>query len=113
MCFVRKNNTEPETAFFIRKHDSMDKIDEIASVLAESNDKKEIANFLRSLLTEAEASEVSSRWELVKLMNDGMSQRKIADKLGLSLCKITRGSKELKKDPSVFKQMIEKYNKHI
>ncbi len=89
----------------------MDKIDEIASVLAITDDEKEIAGFLKSLLTETEANEVSSRWELVKLMNDGMSQRKIAEKLGLSLCKITRGSKELKKSPSIFKQMIEKYNK--
>ncbi len=71
----------------------MDKIDEIASVLAETEDKNLIAAFLKSLLTETEASEISSRWELVKLMNDGMSQRKIAEKLGLSLCKITRGSK--------------------
>ncbi len=90
----------------------MDKIDEIALVLAETNDTEQIAEFLRSLLTESEADEISSRWELVKLLDDGMSQRKISDKLGISLCKITRGSKELKKDPSYFKQMIKKH-KHL
>ena len=87
----------------------MDKIDEIAFVMAKTNDETKIAEFLRSLLTESETKEISSRWELVKLLNQGMSQRKISEKLGLSLCKITRGSKELKKDPSFFKHMIEKF----
>ncbi len=88
----------------------MDRIDEIALVLANAEDQSQIAEFLRSILTENEVKEVSSRWELVKLLNDGMSQRKISEKLGLSLCKITRGSKELKKNPSFFKQMIEMYS---
>ena len=87
----------------------MDRIDEIAAVLAESDDQAQIAEFLRSILTGSEVKEISSRWELVKLLNNGMSQRKISEKLGLSLCKITRGSRELKKDPPIFKQMIEKW----
>ncbi|HPN10625.1 MAG TPA: Trp family transcriptional regulator, partial [Spirochaetota bacterium] len=45
---------------------------------------------------------------LVKLLHEGMSQRKIAERLGLSLCKITRGSRELKKSRSPFKAMLEK-----
>jgi TrpR family trp operon transcriptional repressor len=88
----------------------MDRIEEIALVLANSDDPDQIAEFLRSILTDYEVKEVSSRWELVKLLNEGMSQRKISEKLGLSLCKITRGSKELKKNPSSFKQMIEKHS---
>ncbi len=88
----------------------MDRIEEIALVLANSDDPNQIAEFLRSLLTENEVKEVSSRWELVKLLNEGMSQRKISEKLGLSLCKITRGSRELKKNPSFFKQMIDKHS---
>lgn len=88
----------------------MDKIEEIALVLANSDDPNQIAEFLRSILTENEVKEVSSRWELVKLLNEGMSQRKISEKLGLSLCKITRGSRELKKNPSFFKQMIDKHS---
>lgn len=87
----------------------MDKIDEIASALASIDDADLISGFLKSILTESEVDEVSSRWELVKLLDEGMSQRKISDKLGLSLCKITRGSKELKKDPSFFRIMIDKH----
>ncbi len=85
----------------------MEKIREIARVLSAVDDEALIGEFLKSILTENEISEISSRWELVKLLRAGMSQRKISEKLGLSLCKITRGSRELKKKHSPFLRMIE------
>ncbi|MBN2078247.1 MAG: transcriptional regulator [Spirochaetes bacterium] len=87
----------------------MKSLKEIAHVLAQTGDGEQIESFLRSILTKNEIAEISSRWELVKLLYDGMSQRKIAEKLGLSLCKITRGSKELKKSRSPFRAMIERH----
>jgi TrpR family transcriptional regulator, trp operon repressor len=89
----------------------MNKIKEIAQVLAVTEDEKVIEKFLVSLLTKNEVNEISSRWELVKLLDVGMSQRKIAGQLKLSLCKITRGSRELKKKSSAFKYMIDVYKK--
>ncbi|MBN2403701.1 MAG: transcriptional regulator [Spirochaetes bacterium] len=89
----------------------MKKLNEIAQVLAVTKDKKIIEKFLESLLTKNEMNEISSRWELVKLLDNGMTQRKISDRLGLSLCKITRGSKELKKKSSAFKYMIDMHKK--
>ncbi len=91
----------------------MKKIKEIARVLAVTKDEKTIEKFLKSLLTQNELDEISSRWELVKLLDRGMTQRKIAGKLHLSLCKITRGSKELKKRASAFKFMIDLSNKKL
>ncbi len=88
----------------------MRKIKEIAIVLSITEDEKLIERFLKSLLTEKELNEVSSRWELVKHLDKGMSQRKISEKLGVSLCKITRGSRELKNKHSAFKHMIDVYN---
>ncbi len=85
----------------------MDSIREIASVLASAKDEKLVERFLKSILTKSELKEIELRWELVKLLYDGMSQRRISEKLGVSLCKITRGSRELKKKPSAFKEMIE------
>jgi len=84
---------------------------EIACVLAETRDAKYILHFLHSLLTPNEIHEIASRWELVKLLDQGYSQRQIAQQLGLSLCKITRGSRELKRQDSPFKHMIEKLAK--
>jgi TrpR family trp operon transcriptional repressor len=79
---------------------------EIACALAKTDDPQCILRFLNSLLTPNEICEISSRWELVKLLDQGHSQRQIAQQLGLSLCKITRGSRELKKKDSPFKRMI-------
>lgn len=87
----------------------MYKLDEIASSLSKIDDAGLIEEFLKSILTENEVKDISSRWELVKLLDKGLSQRKIVDELKLSLCKITRGSKELKKRDSAFKKVIRNY----
>ena len=84
---------------------------ELAEALSRTNSPELILNFFHCLLTPKELAEVSTRWALTRLIDDGMSQRKIAENLGLSLCKITRGSKELKKENSAFQQLIDIYKK--
>ncbi len=92
---------------------STNRLKEIASVLAETDDRELIEAFLKSILTRNEIDEIATRWELVKLLDGGMSQRKIADRLGVSLCKITRGSRELKKTHSPFRTKIEKHKEIV
>ncbi|QEN07485.1 transcriptional regulator [Oceanispirochaeta crateris] len=82
-------------------------IKEMSAAMAATDDKDLIEDFLMSLLTKNEIHEVATRWALVKLIKAGVSQRKVAETLGLSLCKITRGSKELKKENSSFRLMID------
>lgn len=89
----------------------MDKLKELSVSLAQIDDPLLIERFLKSLLTPNEIEEISTRWALVQLLDNGMSQRNISKKLGLSLCKITRGSRELKKNNSAFKEVIEIYKK--
>jgi TrpR family trp operon transcriptional repressor len=84
-------------------------IDEIAGILARIGDRKLIRDFLACILTNYEIKEIAGRWELVKMLHNGISQRKIAGRLGMSLCKITRGSKELKKQDSAFKRILDGY----
>lgn len=96
-----------ETFVFVSS--AMNKIKEIAQILSVTEDSELIEGFLKSILTRNEIDEISSRWELVKQLHNGVSQRKIAERFGLSLCKITRGSRELKKNPSAFRIMIEKF----
>jgi len=79
---------------------------EMSMTLAHTGDAELIEEFFYSILTPSEQETVAARWELVKLIDQGYSQRKIAEMLGLSLCKITRGSKELKKENSAFARMI-------
>ena len=84
-------------------------LNELAHALAQAEDPELIKGFLESLLTENEVNDISLRWTLVRLIDRGMSQRTISRELGLSLCKITRGSRELKKDDSPFAHMIRLY----
>jgi len=85
---------------------NVDTLPEISRVLAGLSDPQLIAAFLRDILTPREQHDISTRWELVKRLDRGESQRQIAADLGLSLCKITRGSRELKKTDSAFKKVI-------
>lgn len=85
---------------------------ELVSTLASCRDAALIGDFLKSLLTRSEVVEIANRWALVRLLDTGMSQRNIARELGLSLCNITRGSKELKKENSAFAAMLEEFKQH-
>ncbi len=80
---------------------------ELCFALARTDDQGLIGDFLSGLLTPTEKREVSARWALVREIDAGTTQREIARKMRLSLCKITRGSKELKKENSPFKKMID------
>jgi len=82
-------------------------IAEMARAL-EGADAALIEDFFYSLFTAAEADEMAKRWALVKELAKGTPQRKIAENLGLSLCKITRGSRELKKPGSPFRQLLDR-----
>lgn len=79
---------------------------ELARAFAVTQDSDLIEEFLRSLLTPAETADIAARWALVKALDKKIPQREIAKELGLSLCKITRGSKELKKENSSFRRML-------
>lgn len=89
--------------------EELEALDQISTVLARIEDRKLIREFLICILTKYEIKEIAGRWKLVKLLYDGLSQRRIAEQLGMSLCKITRGSKELKKRDSAFKTILENY----
>jgi TrpR family trp operon transcriptional repressor len=66
-----------------------------------------------SILTRNEIGDLSSRWSLVNLLSCGVSQREIAKRLGISLCKITRGSRELKKKNSALKRFVDEHKRAL
>jgi TrpR family trp operon transcriptional repressor len=86
-------------------------VGELSEALAATQSAKEIEDFLGSLLTRAEIKAIAARWALVKAIAGGMHQRDIAKRYSLSLCKITRGSRELKKENSPFRLMLERLKK--
>ena len=82
---------------------------ELARTLSKVKDSALIEDFLYCLLTQAEIADIAGRWALVKALEQKKPQREIAKDLGISLCKITRGSRELKKNNSGFIRIL----KHV
>ena len=74
---------------------------ELLKVISSIKDLDELDQFLKEIFTPAELDDISLRWKLLKDLHKGMTQRKIAEKYGISLCKITRGSKVLKNENSM------------
>lgn len=69
---------------------------------------EETVAFLEELLTASELRDVVLRWVLLERLVEGVSQRKIAKDLKISLCKITRGSRILKDSDSVAARLLRK-----
>lgn len=85
----------------------MDKdFENVVDVFAEISDKVTMKKFIREILTPKEQHDVALRWRLMNDLKKGKPQREIASDLGISLCKITRGSKILKDSSSACSKLI-------
>ena len=82
-------------------------IQELADVLLAIKDRELMVRFLGEIMTPAEIETFALRWESVKLLHRGVPQREISKRLGISLCKITRGSRELKKASSAIRALLD------
>lgn len=83
-----------------------EEIKEICNLIVKSRDPQLVYDFFGCLFTKSEMSDFSKRWSLVKELQAGTTQREIARKYNISLCNITRGSRELKKEDSAFHKML-------
>lgn len=79
---------------------------ELFTLFSRLKTSKEAELFLRDMLTPRELDKVAERWQIVKRLTAGMSQRKIKDELGISIEKVTRGSKELQKNKGGFRLFL-------
>lgn len=84
---------------------------ELAEIFADINDAEEMELFFKEIFTPGEVEDISLRWQLLKALHQGETQRSIAARHGISLCKITRGSKILKNKDSITIKLLEKYFK--
>ena len=65
-------------------------------LLAQDTPEK-METVLRELLTPSELMDVAKRVQIFKLLQQGVPQRQIADRLGVGIATVTRGSNALKK----------------
>lgn len=82
-------------------------IKELCHLILKSGDEAFVFDFFNCLFTKPELKDIANRWLLVKEIDKGTTQREIAKKFGMSLCKITRGSKELRKPDSAFRKILD------
>ncbi len=72
-------------------------LDSLIDALLSINSQEEMLNFLQGIFTPKELVEIPTRLEIVKMIKSGVPQHKIAEKLGVGIATVTRGSKEIKR----------------
>lgn len=68
-------------------------------------------DFLEDILTIAEYNEISRRWQIVKMLEEGIPQREIASNLKVGIATVTRGAKELSDKKGGFRKVLNKLKK--
>ncbi|MFA5773248.1 MAG: Trp family transcriptional regulator [Candidatus Paceibacterota bacterium] len=66
--------------------------------------------FLTDLLTPAEYIEIKKRWEIVKMLDKGVNQHEIAEKLHVGIATVTRGSRALRDSKGGFKRVLKNHS---
>lgn len=66
---------------------------------------------LKDILTPQELDSVAERWQLIQMLAAGVPQREIAKKLGISISKITRGSRMLQYGSGGFGVFLDRVKK--
>jgi TrpR family trp operon transcriptional repressor len=80
---------------------------ELIDLFAKTEGRKEMEVLFEEMFTPSEIDTLTLRWQLLKDLYEGKTQRKIAAEHKISLCKITRGSKLLKAKGSYLKQVLD------
>lgn len=87
----------------------MDDLHELMDVFTRTNNYEQMQKLFEELFTQREKYDFALRWRLLKDLYAGKTQREIANSLGISLCKITRGSKILKDPESQMNVILQEY----
>ncbi len=85
------------------KHDV---VEALGRIIGKANGHDELMILLEGLLTPHELEEALTRWQLLVMLEAGVTQRDIARRLGISLGKIARGSRLLQHGPPEFEALF-------
>ncbi len=70
---------------------------DLINLFAKVNSPKEMENLLNGILTPKEREELVQRIDIIKMLKAGIPHHEIAQKLGVGVATVTRGSKEIQK----------------
>ena len=83
----------------------------LLKMLSLPRSKPEWDALLLDLLTPKERASLAERWQIIQLLSSDMPQREIAKKLGVSISKITRGSRVLQEGNGGFRKALKRMKK--
>ncbi len=89
-----------------RKREAIEAYDDIINVFAATTDEEDMKALFDDMFTDSERRDLVNRWLLMKDIYQGKPQRQIAADRSLSLCKITRGSRMLKKENGFMRRLL-------
>jgi Trp operon repressor len=81
---------------------------ELYELIASVKTAEEARLLLSDLLTPQEMDSMAERWQLVQLLAKDMPQRDISEKLGISISKITRGSRVMQHGTGGFAHFLKR-----
>ncbi len=84
----------------------MNSAEKLIGIFCRIREPEIMRRFFFEIFTPAEIDDFVLRWRLMEMLRNGVSQRDIATELGISLCKITRGSKVLGAGNSITEKIL-------
>mgnify|MGYP001580282101 CR=1 FL=1 len=84
---------------------------ELYELIASTDSAKEAELLLKDLATPQEIEDFAERWQIIQQLHKGIPQRQIADSLGVSISKVTRGSNTLQWGSGGFLHFLSKAKK--
>lgn len=89
-------------------------LEDLIKIFANTADEAQMHKLFEEVFTPSEQKDFALRWNLMKDLYRGIPQREIAANHGISLCKITRGSKILKQKDSYCRRILsDRYDDHL
>jgi TrpR family transcriptional regulator, trp operon repressor len=82
--------------------------DKMIDAFCSITDREDMRRLFAEIFTSAELDDLTLRWKLLAELTEGRTQRDISKRLGISLCKITRGARLLKDEKSVLRSIFKK-----
>ncbi len=96
-----------------RDREASEAFEDIISVFCSTTDSDDMKALFDDLFTSSEIGDMITRWLLMADLYKGRPQREIAESRNLSLCKITRGSRMLKKEGGFMRRLLSsRYDDH-
>lgn len=85
-----------------------DHVRDLYKLFAQVENAQEAKLLLNDILTPQELDSLAERWQLIQALHAGKPQRDISKDLGISISKITRGSRMLQYGSGGFKHFLNK-----